>query len=463
MKILSENDKGETEAVFLSSENAVNIMTIHAAKGLEFPIVALYNTNNKSYNTDNFFVNPEYGISMQIPVKNEQTEQLEFVNTPSFLLSKINKKKMEDAEEKRILYVALTRAKEHLIISSTFSKKSDGGWGTYKGFIKLILNGLKISIDELFNNQTIKKINKLKIIKDNIIEELNLEYNIKNIAQIEKIEYSSQINESIQNIKEDEYLLDEAQINQISNNISASKILLYNQSQSEFINNYILGLHSIDDKYFDANIIDPEKIDDEFAGSLAGTLIHSVLEKISIWMDNNFIINELNLNELINNQIEAVQKPKNEKLIARIFKECKNIALTELIQKYNYNLRNANFEYLLTMPFKNNFLTAKFDLLIKSSDGNYEIWDWKTNRCSSKTDLERLAEYYKLQMQVYSYFLYLLYPEQEKYRLVLAFTRMAKPNAKNEDWLYVYEWCKAEILEFYNYIDEKIESINNII
>lgn len=101
------------------NENVVRIMSIHKSKGLEFPIVLLSGTGKKfnimDLNNDNILLHNSLGLGCKyIDTK---------LNIKFDTLSKkavANKMKQElIAEELRILYVALTRAKEKMIITGT--------------------------------------------------------------------------------------------------------------------------------------------------------------------------------------------------------------------------------------------------------------------------------------------------------------------------------------------------------
>ncbi|HJJ56540.1 MAG TPA: UvrD-helicase domain-containing protein, partial [Methanocorpusculum sp.] len=106
------NEKSATPVGNLNDDQ-VNIMTIHASKGLEFPIVILANLHHPIPSDKNTFVlDKEMGIGLSIRVYGDKP-------TPTFVSlfnhDSINKRSI--AERKRLFYVAMTRARDHLILS----------------------------------------------------------------------------------------------------------------------------------------------------------------------------------------------------------------------------------------------------------------------------------------------------------------------------------------------------------
>ncbi|MBR3423897.1 MAG: UvrD-helicase domain-containing protein [Clostridia bacterium] len=97
---------------------SVRIMTIHKAKGLEFP-VCIIGKAEKSYYAEEYKnslqFDPELGIGTTLPGEGGYTKY----DTP-VRLAIVEKKKAEDREEHmRLLYVAMTRAKYKLIITAS--------------------------------------------------------------------------------------------------------------------------------------------------------------------------------------------------------------------------------------------------------------------------------------------------------------------------------------------------------
>ncbi len=122
-KIIEEGTKIES-ASGEATEGRVTLMTIHQSKGLEFPVCFLCNAGggfNMQESRESLAFEPSVGLAMKIA----DSSGLARINTPmrEAMLSVAERKQTE--EEMRILYVALTRARERLIVSATSRRSSD--------------------------------------------------------------------------------------------------------------------------------------------------------------------------------------------------------------------------------------------------------------------------------------------------------------------------------------------------
>jgi ATP-dependent helicase/nuclease subunit A len=106
--------------------NVVRLMTIHQAKGLEFPVVFVPDIGRKSNNTQNDAAYcDELGPLVRLPEDHEHAGAMN-----GHGLHAITSKSEDDAEAIRLLYVATTRAADFLVLSSGVKDidKVDGVW-----------------------------------------------------------------------------------------------------------------------------------------------------------------------------------------------------------------------------------------------------------------------------------------------------------------------------------------------
>ena len=110
-------DFGEADMVG-ENEDVVRIMSIHKSKGLEFPIVIVSGMGknfNKQDTRSKMVLHPELGIGL------DYMDGKKRIKSPTIAKKAIAKQiDLENlGEELRVLYVALTRAKEKLILTGT--------------------------------------------------------------------------------------------------------------------------------------------------------------------------------------------------------------------------------------------------------------------------------------------------------------------------------------------------------
>lgn len=123
---IRESDREMSGAkAFSQDSNVVRIMSIHHSKGLEYPVVIVAQASKRYNVTDTreqFLVSKKYGAALELRDKEKAIRY----NTAQSLC-------MEDlmgydfvSEEIRLWYVAMTRAKERLIVTAACPKTSTG-------------------------------------------------------------------------------------------------------------------------------------------------------------------------------------------------------------------------------------------------------------------------------------------------------------------------------------------------
>ena len=208
-----ENDEDIKYATYTKEGNSVKILTIHKSKGLEYPICYFADLDHE-FNTselkDKFIVDKKYGLI--VPSNLEEID-----NSLLKEMYKYDFNREEVSEKIRLFYVALTRAREQMIIvlpdreTRTLEKNNDGvieeirrlSFNKLSSFIYGIKNYLysyfeQIDTEKLGLTKNYlypKKIvqETLNNIKDNInVEEINIENEV-----VEEKHFSKETNKII--------------------------------------------------------------------------------------------------------------------------------------------------------------------------------------------------------------------------------------------------------------------------
>src|SRR5690625_310989 len=126
------SDLGEARALS-EQEDVVRIMTIHKSKGLEFPVVII-GEMNKEFNFMDFrrryILDKDYGFATKYI---DPEKRITYSTLYYLALQRVGLNYML-SEEMRVLYVAMTRAKEKLVMIgqvSDLSKELSANWGQF--------------------------------------------------------------------------------------------------------------------------------------------------------------------------------------------------------------------------------------------------------------------------------------------------------------------------------------------
>ena len=390
-KIIGEND------------NVVRIMSIHKSKGLEFPIVFLSNTGKQFNLTDlnkNLILHQDLGIGVKY-INYERQIQFDTLSK-SAVKDKVFKETL--SEEMRILYVALTRAKEKLYIIGIKNnyekqieklinqieryKKSEGKINPIliKKYIKYID---WILLVYFYNKLEIEKYTELKI------------YNKKQVLDFCERPEEDYIDIKSQIENKD---IDEEQIQKIAEKLN--KKYDYELSTKIPTKTSVTKLKQNDNK-IEVNFNPPKftKMEEntKLTGEQKGTLLHLCLQKLDI--NTNYDLDKIK--ELINNLVskEIISKIEAENInpkaildftYSNIWKEMK---LAKQI--------NREKPFYITIPAKdiykeevqeNILVQGIIDLYYINQNNEIVLVDYKTDLVQSE---EELTNKYKLQLELY--------------------------------------------------------------
>ena len=405
------------------TENVVRIMSIHKSKGLEFPIVFLASTgtsfNLMDLNKD-ILLHQSYGIGAKY-IDYEKQIKYDTLSKKA-LREKIFEENI--SEEMRVLYVALTRAKEKLYISAIIKdcekykqnmldyiniyKKENGKINPilikkFKRFIDWIMLAYFYNKNEAENFLKVQYYDKLEILKNTKTQEIEqidilnyLEENSKNINQEDIIKLKNEL--------EFEYKFKELMY--IPTKDSVTNIIHKNFSKE----NYTLQ--------GDGNILEEEimielpkpkflsKVEEEkISASRRGTIVHLCMKNLDF--NKNYNLQDVNLliEDLKNRQIITQKEAEsiNPYIIlkftkTKIFEELKSAK--EFYKEAPFYINVPAKDVMETKLSENILVQGVIDLYYITKDDKLVLLDYKTD-FANKGDEAILINRHKAQLMLY--------------------------------------------------------------
>lgn len=400
---LSSNDMSGAKLIG-ENEDVVRIMSIHKSKGLEFPVVFLCGTSKRFNMTDINQNSILFHQDLGFGPKYINYDEGESYTTLMKEAIKVKAKEEILSEEMRVLYVALTRAKEKLIITGlekdykkSIDKKEElinsyngkinknivQKYITYLDWLELVYLNCKKELEEILDVKVYTKKEVLKNIskkEEEITIDLKEKLKNVNINNLEKIKEKLEWEYGYKNL---EGILTKSSVTKIKN--------------------MKLDLTKEDRKEVDYKVPEFLKGTKKLTGAEKGSLHHLVLQKLDIKFDYDKekiakLVETLEENNVINKEEKEVID------IEKIYNFTKTNIWKEM-QKAKEVEREKPF--YINIPVKEIYeedideeilVQGIIDLYYITQDDKLVLVDYKTDRVKKESEL---LEKYKGQLELY--------------------------------------------------------------
>ncbi len=387
LDILITEEPREGQAPIEESSEAIQIMTIHSAKGKQFPIVILPSLNRSGRFTQEPFIDDLLGIGFSP----RNPEDAYTKTSPEIItLMKDRAKAKDEAEKKRLFYVGATRAKDRLILSGSLN-----AWGKFDNMLKWLFEKLEISDnDEAFS----KQVNSLEYFNEETITHSH-ELQIPIINQIDEIEIDDKMD--VPNAEDF--------------SIQPFKKIQHSIIPASYTFNELANYRCCPLRYQLENVLQIQPIGESKTDKDEDELESTILRVLSRIQHPSHIHNPDNL---ITQTLKFISAFKGEDNSSELFDivrfHISNFSDTDLAQ----NAISASKHFInhrITAEIHGHILSGKIDRLFFDHTGQLHAINFVTSK-------EEQREYYKYEMELMGLLIHQAYPNTPKVNINYFFT-----------------------------------------
>ena len=436
-KLKKQNGDLASAKLIGENEDVIRIMSIHKSKGLEFPVVFLCNSHKK-FNmqdlNDNILLHQDIGFG---PTIMDTTRKIKYSSIAKDAI-KLKMKQETLSEEQRILYVALTRAKEKLYItgrSKDFTKyvqdknkvlemyeseniKLDAklmkkansylDWIMYVYLFNqgrtIILKGESYKLSDIITLNVSNKKDLLKTLaKEEVVEQIDLKEKIGQILKNKSDEENKKSEQALKELLEwkYDYIVDTT----LPTKSSVTKI----KQEKIKLEEILKGIESEEVEYKKSYTPKFMQEDKKISNAEKGTLVHLCIQRLDERKDyelkdiQNMILNLVEKEIITKNEADAIdvnliyQYTKSQ-----LFEELRQAKEVHKEQPFYINIPAKDVVSEAENSKKNILVQGIIDLYYIDKNDNLVLIDFKTDYISNEPNAkEKILEKYKVQLEIY--------------------------------------------------------------
>ena len=436
-KLKKQNGDLASAKLIGENEDVIRIMSIHKSKGLEFPVVFLCNSHKK-FNmqdlNDNILLHQDIGFG---PTIMDTTRKIKYSSIAKDAI-KLKMKQETLSEEQRILYVALTRAKEKLYItgrSKDFTKyvqdknkvlemyeseniKLDAklmkkansylDWIMYVYLFNqgrtITLKGEQYKLSDIITLNVSNKKDLLKTLaKEEVVEQIDLKEKIGQILKNKSDEENKKSEQALKELLEwkYDYIVDTT----LPTKSSVTKI----KQEKIKLEEMLKGIESEEVEYKKSYTPKFMQEDKKISNAEKGTLVHLCIQRLDERKDyelkdiQNMILNLVEKEIITKNEADAIdvnliyQYTKSQ-----LFEELRQAKEVHKEQPFYINIPAKDVVSEAENSKKNILVQGIIDLYYIDKNDNLILIDFKTDYIANEPNAkEKILEKYKVQLEIY--------------------------------------------------------------
>ncbi|MBX3411718.1 MAG: UvrD-helicase domain-containing protein [Pirellulales bacterium] len=362
--------------------DVVRLMTIHQSKGLEFPVVVVPDLDRKSLaRGSGMAFDPQLGPLVRVPQEREDKQP-----TTGYELLALVEQAEEEAETRRLFYVATTRAADYLMLASSVESLGEPGGA----WTQLLARRFDLATGELCGvlppgmERPLVRVTSTEppLPAGGTTSKPRVDL-AETLAGLERAgrQTTGQLPRLVAPVPVRLLAPRQFSVSRLSGDLHSTQIVA-DEERGELL---------------DLETIEPDL---RSGGAALGTLVHAVMAETP-WAG------QVDLPRLVREQAEnlnlvaSVDLQQAAELVAHFCKSPRAAELSHAQAVY------TELEFMLACPDDTNgippgcYLRGYIDCLYQDARGTWHLLDYKTNDTKSAT-LDDLAQHYELQMAVYT-------------------------------------------------------------